>query len=117
MEKLFLPALFLTILLETGVLYLTLRILFKERAFSLPRLLFAGFFASFSTLPYLWFVLPLWMNSKYYLGVGEGGAVVIEALFFKQFLDVGWKQAFLISVLANFISYFVGIRLMAMLFG
>lgn len=117
MEKLFLPALLLTILLETGVLWMALKILSKDQNYPLPRVLFAGFFASFSTLPYVWFVIPLWIHSKYYLWVGEGGAIAIEALFFKQFFNLDWKKAFLISVLANLISYFIGIRLMAVFLG
>jgi len=116
MEKFFLPALLLTIALETGVLFIALKLLEKDRYYPATRILFSGFFASFATLPYVWFVIPIWLHSKHYLTVGEAGAVVVETLFYRQFLKLDWTKAFLISVLCNLVSYFLGGRLMTALF-
>jgi len=116
MERFFLPALLLTVILETVVLFIALKLLEKDRYYPARSILFAGFFASFATLSYVWFVIPIWVHSKYALPMGEAGAVLVEALFYWQFLKINIKKAFLVSGLCNLVSYFVGNRLMAAFF-
>jgi hypothetical protein len=116
MEKFFPPALLLTLVLETAVLFIALKLLEKDRYYPASSILFSGIFASFATLPYVWFVIPMWIHSKYALYVGEAGAVVVEALFYWQFLRLDIKKALLISTCCNLISYLIGDHLMFVIF-
>jgi len=113
MEKYFLPSLAVTIVLETVVLFLALKIAVKSYQPPLTKILFAGFFTSFATLPYLWFVLPIYLRTSYYLWVGEGGVVLLETLILQQLLDISLRRALLCSFFCNAASYFLGGYLMA----
>lgn len=108
MDKYFLPALLLTISIETALLFPALRIFAKGERQPVARILFAGLLASFATLPYLWFVLPLYLKHRYYLWIGEAGVTLIEMVILRQLLSLNWKQAFLISQACNLVSFLLG---------
>jgi hypothetical protein len=59
-QILFLKSLLLTDAIETGILFLIIRLWFKISGAVLSNglLLFAGIYCSATTLPYLWFVMP-----------------------------------------------------------
>ena len=112
METLFLKALLTTVLTETAALLCVARLLRKKSftALSTPRLLAAGFFASFATLPYLWFVAPSFIGSYTMLTlVGETGVALLEGLFYYFFLNLRPFPALALSIVCNLVSIVVGL--------
>lgn len=109
----FLIALVLTVLIETIVLFLVSFFLdLDNKKFSDKNLIFAWIFASGLTLPYLHFVLVEflpWWNT--YIAVWEISVTIIEAIFYMFFFDIKIKLAFILSFLANFISFTIWIIL------
>jgi hypothetical protein len=108
----FLIALAITVATETTVIFILIRPLWKIAASGLStlRCLFAGIFASFATLPYLWFVLPA-IVKPYQLQVvtGEVGVFVIEAIFYYYVLNLSIRRSAILSFAANAASIVVGI--------
>jgi hypothetical protein len=113
-EVRFLISLAITVVVETAVIMCCIRFLFKipSLQLSLRRCLFAGFFASFATLPYLWFVLPAFVH-PYPLQVtaGEFGVFIIEAVAYQFLLNLPFRKTVILSFLANLASIIVGLFL------
>jgi hypothetical protein len=110
----FLVSLAITVVVETCVIVCCIRLIFKITALQLPlrRCLFAGFFASFATLPYLWFVLPAFVHSyTVQVTAGESGVFVIEAVAYLFLLDLPLRRTVVLSFLANLASIIVGLFL------
>ncbi|TQD25872.1 hypothetical protein [Methanolobus vulcani] len=111
-EYLFLFSLFLTILIETSVLFLLVRYYFRIDAISNSLLLFVGIFSSFSTLPYLWFLLPQFINSYENLAlIGEISVFVIEAVIYYFVLKVTLQRALILSFTCNLVSFLIGLMI------
>ena len=104
----FIAALIFTITIETGVLFLVARKLFHvpETELSIKKLLFAGCFASFATLPYVWYIFPILLYRSYALAVGVSEICIflIEAVFYSAFLHFTIKKSLVVSSLANVAS-------------
>ncbi len=117
-ETNFLIALFLTIIIETIVLFILIKykiLISKKDALRINNyeLLAAGIFASGLTLPYLWFVLPIaQLNKFWYILIGEISVVMIEAMFYKFFLRMKFKQALIISLICNLTSFLIGLLIL-----
>nr|WP_321498301.1 hypothetical protein [uncultured Methanolobus sp.] len=110
----FILSLFLTILIETSVLFLLMRYYFKDSEIKTSLLLFAGIFSSFSTLPYLWFLLPQFIDSYGDLVViGESSVILIEAVFYYFVLKVTIQRALQLSAICNLVSFTVGLVIAA----
>jgi hypothetical protein len=115
-ETAFLRALFWTVCSESAALGVALFFLrFKKRdfiaspLFSRRRILFAGFFASFATLPYLWFLFPRYVTSYFFYAFGgEALVITLEALFFAAYFSLPPGIAFSISLWCNAASLGVG---------
>jgi len=111
-ERLFLFSICFTIAVETAVLFLMVRKIYGIDAKKIPGalLFFSGFFASFATLPYLWFLLPAFLKDYWLLVVaGEAGVFLIEAAFYKFTLGIDAKKAIAISAACNAASFFLGL--------
>lgn len=109
-EFIFLKALAATIFFETIVLILYVRLLLKNKEISLLRLLGTGLFASFATLPYLWFVLPYFVEQQLpYTIIGESFAVIMETFIIGMLLNKKIGTSFLISLTCNAISFSIGL--------
>jgi len=106
-EERFLVALALTILIEVGVLLILFNFLFK-RDFKNSKLIIIGSMLSVLSLPYLWFVLPPFINARYYLLYGEIIIIVAEALLLSYLLKLRISRALLVSVLINAASFLAG---------
>ncbi len=110
-EARFLVALALTVLVETTVILGLVRMAFRLAAseLSLARCLFAGFFASFATLPYLWFVLPAFIRSYgASVVVGELGVFAVEAVAYVYLLNLPLRRTAVLSLVANLASIAAG---------
>jgi hypothetical protein len=111
-ELRFVISLVITVITETAVLVCCIRFFFKIglEKLSTHRCLFAGFFASFATLPYLWFVLPAFIHSYLIeVVIGEAGVYLLEAVAYVYLLNMPFNKSFLLSVLANTASIIVGL--------
>ncbi len=105
----FLTALAFTIAIETIFLYALLRFLFKRRDVPTTRILAAGVFASFATLPYVWFVFPFIYNWPGTAAMwSEPFVFLVEAIFYKLFLKLDGKTALILSLICNLASYSIG---------
>lgn len=106
----FLKALLLTIVIETGVLILLFKLVFKTFNHGLWILLLTGIVASMATLPYLWFIVPLFIHTKlWYIVVCEGFAVGVESFVIMGMLRINYSKALLVSFICNAISYLTGL--------
>ena len=102
----FLKSLLLTIMIESAVLVMIVKYYLKK-PITWDRIAFAGIFPSFATLPCLWFILPIFFLNDFttYVWVGEISVTLIKTIILFFLLRFTWKEAFLLSMLANFASY------------
>ena len=108
-ETKFILSLFLTILIETIVVILLTKYFINIKKFKLGKVIFASCLASALTLPYLWFILPAYINNFiYYVYIGEILVFLIESLIYNKVLETNWKNSLLISFIANFTSFLLG---------
>jgi len=110
-EVQFLKALGITVAVETVVLFSIIRRWFKLPRSTLPNalLFFSGVYCSSATLPYLWFVLPHFLEAyALFAIVGELAIFLIEATFYYFVLRLSINRSLLVSALCNLASVLVG---------
>lgn len=108
----FLKALLLTISIETVILFLLVKKVsfFKLSEISNPKIITVGIFASFSTLPYVWFIFPAFIfNQNLYIITSESFAIIAETIIFGMILKLKLRNAFFLSLLCNAISFTFGL--------
>ena len=106
----FIFSLVFTITVETLVLLIILYFLLKRKDPSWKKIIFAGTLASFSTIPYVWFVFPnlySWPRSTSLI-YSELFAFLIETVIYRVFLRTNWIISFTVSLICNLASYFLG---------
>ncbi|MEN6442673.1 MAG: hypothetical protein WC391_03150 [Methanoregula sp.] len=108
-ETRFLLALVTTWAIEIPVLVGLIRFLFHHKKLPLIQILFSGILCTALTLPYLWFVLPPFVDGSYYPFTGEVLVVIVEAVILKRLLGLEWKQAGTCSLVMNAVSFGVGL--------
>jgi len=109
-ENLFLKALVLTISIETIILFVLVKTFFRKSNLSNILIIFSGILASFSTLPYLWFVLPHFIHNKIsFIIAGEIMVVIIESLIYFFLLRLKYSYSLLISFICNLFSFLLGL--------
>lgn len=110
-ENYFLNSLILTLIVEIPILYIYVKYIIKNS--ENLNSIFVGIIASCLTLPYLWFILPVYISDRIsYLIIGELAIVLVEAIIYFKLLKLKFGQAFLISLVANALSVFVGMMIM-----
>jgi len=114
-ETAFLISLFLTLVIEIAVVLALTRYVFKTKK-GPADVVFAGFIASFATLPYLWFVMPPFIDQSYYVPLGETLVTLFEALVYNRLLELRPSKAFLLSVAANVVSFAIGLLIAPLIF-
>ena len=70
-----------------------------------------GVIATALTLPYLWFVLPPYMNAANYPLIGEAMVIGVEAVIFFLLLRVKPAAAVFLSLVVNVSSFCIGMWL------
>ncbi|MDO8505195.1 MAG: hypothetical protein Q7S48_01270 [bacterium] len=106
----FISSLTFTVVVETAVVLLLLWFIFKKREAGIKKIIFTGVFASFATIPYVWFVFP-YINSwprQTSLLYSEPFAFLVEALIYRIFLKIDIRIALTVSLFANLASYLLG---------
>ena len=106
----FISSLVFTDMVETIILILLIRFVIRNRTMPLKQMVFAGLYASFSTISYVWFVFPYLMDWPASTAIlfAEAFAFVVEAVFYRWFLKLDWRAAFFVSFVCNLVSYLLG---------
>lgn len=96
----------LTILIETIVLFIIVKLFRKEDQISNWRLILIWILASTITFPLLRFVLPLFVtDGTIYMVVWELAVVLIEIFIIKYWLKISRWKAIIASILCNLCSF------------
>jgi hypothetical protein len=111
-ETKFLLALVTTWCIEIPVLFGLLRFLFRDKSTKPGRIIFVGLLCTALTLPYLWFVLPPYVDAAYYPLIGETLVVIVEAVILNRVLGLDVKKSALCSLAMNAASFFLGLYLL-----
>lgn len=111
-ETLFLLALITTWVIEIPVLVVFVRYLFRRTDLSLACIAGAGLLCTALTLPYLWFVLPPFVDAAYYPIIGETLVVIVEAGVLNRVLRLDAARAFVCSLAMNMVSFTAGLFLL-----
>lgn len=110
-ETRFLVALLATLVIETALLFLVVRLLFRIPGSLLGNglVLFTGILSSVATLPYVWFVLPAFIHSfRPYVLTAESLVLIVEAIIFSVLLRLNLARALAASAICNAASFVVG---------
>ena len=103
--------LFFTVLTETVIIFFIIRYLFRisSKELKTAKLIFSGIFASFSTIPYVWYIFPILIYWSYgwSLILSELSAFFIEAVFYSIFLKLNYKKSLFVSLISNSSSFFL----------
>ena len=109
-EMSFLRALLFTISIEIAVLFILFKFIFKSLEIKNWLLLLTGILTSFSTLPYLWFIFPIFIHAKlWYTLISELSAILIESVIILGLLRIKYSKALLVSVACNMSSIYIGL--------
>lgn len=112
-EYLFLQSLLLTIVFETATLFMLFTTIFKTEKVKPLHILFCGWICSFATLPYLWFIAPLFLQTKVlYLTIGELSVTLLESVIIWGVLRISLRRAAIASFACNAISFLLGLLIM-----
>lgn len=108
-ETRFLLALVTTWVIEIPVLIALIRFGFRERGIPLSTIAGAGALCTALTLPYLWFVLPPFVDAAYYPLIGEVLVMGVEAVVLNRVLGLEAKRAAVCSLVMNAVSFLLGL--------
>jgi hypothetical protein len=96
----------ITILVETMVLFLIVKICRRSWSIKNRKIIVTWILASTVTLPLLWFVLPIFFNNYWvYVIFGEILVTAIEVFIIKYSLKVERKMAIFASIVCNLCSF------------
>jgi hypothetical protein len=111
-EYKFLVSLAFTLFIEIITLYILIKYFFKYDGAKISNslLFFTGFLSSFATLPYLWFIIPLFIKTRIeYILFGESFVIILESLIIFFLLRISLKKSFTISFICNILSFLIGL--------
>lgn len=108
-EQEFLRALLCTLAVEVPIVFLLLKYVYQLEM-QVTKIIFTGIVASTLTLPYLWFVLPAFIfDWTLFSCIGETAVIVVEAIIYKEFLNLTITQALVVSLVSNGASIIFGL--------
>jgi hypothetical protein len=106
----FLKALLFTICIESAVLFILFNFFFKSPDIKNWLLILTGVLTSFSTLPYLWFILPLFIKTRLsYSVISEVTAILIESVIIFGLMKISYKKSLFVSIICNITSFLIGL--------
>lgn len=106
----FITSMAFTMIVETAMLFIVVRLVAKEKGIATWRIIATGFLASYATIPYVWFVIPRvveWERETSLL-VSEPLIFLIEIAIYRLVLGIQWRHAVLASLVGNLASYLLG---------
>ncbi|MDO8529408.1 MAG: hypothetical protein Q7S18_01945 [bacterium] len=104
----FFLSLLFTLTVEIPTLFLVAKYLLRIQI-QAKEILYWGVFVNLFSLPYLWFVFPLFISSHNYILIGEILVVAIETIILLKVLKINFKNAFILSLVANVAAYLAGL--------
>jgi len=107
-ETLFLQSLIFTWIVEIPLLYLAVRYIVKPAEKPVD-IIVTGLMMTALTLPYLWFVMPPFLDMSWYPLNGEIVVIVLEAAIIWYMLKVRPLYSIIISAFLNAASYILGL--------
>jgi hypothetical protein len=107
-ETRFLLSLIVTWAIECPVLLLLVRLVFRRKEIPVIAIVLTGMLCTALTLPYLWFVLPPFLDAAYYPLIGETLVVLAEALVLNRLLGLDGKRSLICSLAMNSASFVFG---------
>ena len=111
-ETLFLLALVTTWAIEIPLLIVLIRFVFRDKTLPVMRIAGVGALCTALTLPYLWFVLPPYVDAAYYVAIGEMLVFLVEAAILNRLLGLSPRVAIVCSLVMNAASYGLGLYLL-----
>jgi len=111
----FLISLAFTLIIEITTLFIIIKYFCKDEGAKISNslLFFTGFLSSFATLPYLWFIIPLFIKTRIeYILFGESFVIFLETFIIFFLLRVNLKKSFYISFICNISSFLIGLILL-----
>jgi len=111
-ETYFLLALVTTWIIEICVLVVLIRFAFRDKTLPLQKIIGMGALCTALTLPYLWFVLPPFVDAAYYVQIGEALVFLVEAVILNRLLGLDLKRALICSFVMNAASFLLGLVLL-----
>ena len=111
-ETRFLLALVTTWCIEIPVLFLLIRFVFRDKALRPLTIIGTGALCTAFTLPYLWFILPPYVDAAYYIVIGEALVFLVEAFILNRVLGLKPAAALVCSFVMNAASFLLGLYLL-----
>jgi len=111
-ETRFLLALVTTWAIEIPILIALIRFVFHDKITPLVRIVGIGALCTALTLPYLWFILPPYVDAAYYILIGETLVFLVEAFLLNRLLGLSPQVALICSLVMNGASYGLGLFLL-----
>jgi hypothetical protein len=111
-ETRFLFALVTTWCIEIPVLIALIRFIFKDKTLPLIKIIGTGALCTALTLPYLWFILPPYVDAAYYIVTGETLVFLVEAFILNRVLGLKPAAALVCSFVMNMASFLLGLVLL-----
>jgi hypothetical protein len=111
-ETRFLLAFVTTWAIEIPILIALIRLGFRDKSVPLLKIIGIGALCTALTIPYLWFVLPPFVDAAYYPLIGETLVFLVEALMLNRLLGLNPKAALICSLAMNAASFGLGLFLL-----
>ena len=111
-ETRFLLALVTTWCIEVPILIALIRYVFRDKTLPVIRIVGIGALCTALTLPYLWFILPPYVDAANYVLIGETLVFLVEAFILNRLLGLKPPIALLCSFVMNLASFLLGFVLL-----
>jgi hypothetical protein len=111
-ETRFLLTLVMAWAIEIPVLIAFIRFVFRDKTLPIRKIIGIGALCTALTLPYLWLILPSYVEAVYYVVIGETLVFLVEAVILNRLLGLDSKAAVACSFFMNAASFLLGLYLL-----
>lgn len=111
-ETRFMLALVMAWVIEIPVLIAFIRFVFRDKTLPIKKIIGIGALCTALTLPYLWFILPSYVDAAYYAVIGEMLVFLVEAFVLNRLLGLKPEIAAVCSFVMNMASFLLGLYLL-----
>jgi hypothetical protein len=111
-ETRFLLALVTTWVIEISILITLIRFVFRDKTLPLTKFIGIGALCTALTHPYLWFILPPYVDAANYVVIGETLVFLVEAFILNRILGLKPAVALICSFFMNLVSFLLGFVLL-----
>lgn len=109
-EQKFLFSLLFTLIVEIPIAVFFVKYFYKHKEIKISNIVFVGFIVNALTLPYFWFIFPVYVfDRNIYIIVGESLVILVETIMYNQLLKLKLSESFIVSLAANSLSMLLGL--------